>query len=263
MRTRVLLQPPGFRYSDEKRAKMQRIDISDFAVSLARLVDDTGLVGMFDPIAYVAGQAVRDSAARGGLWQLVGNEQNAPAVTAINGIPAVNFSHGNTRHFTSSYVRPAGSFSVAIVIAVSATEAADFPGFLFSTGLQVNTSSNTNVRYQGGSLRFLADNNDPHGVVNTALGAPGSYVLIFSYDAETGIGAVVRPDGSVVTANFGNYPPAGYAWNLGGFADGSFGNYGFSGKVGHTLLFDQALHVPENLTKARSLISLLRSRYAI
>jgi hypothetical protein len=263
MRTRVILQPPGFRYSDEKRATMQRIDISDFAVALARLVEDMGLVGMFDPIAYSVGQSVHDSAARGGLWQLVGNEPNPPAVTAINGIPAVNFSHGGTRHFTSSYVRAAGSFSVAIVIAVSPTEAEDFPGFLFSTGLQVNTSSNTNVRYQDGTLRFLADNNDTHGVVNTGLGAPGIHVLIFSYDAETDIGAVVRPHGSVVTANFGGYPPAGYVWNLGGFADGSFGSYGFSGKVGHTLFFDQALHAPENITKARSLISLLRSRYAI
>lgn len=234
-------------------------DADDSAVAEAAAAGalELGAVASFNAY-YASAGVVVDGIRKDRSWSLTGGEANAPAASAIGASPAQQYVKGQTRRWQSSFTRPAGSFSVVLTYAVSPDEANAFPALLFACGANGDTNAVLHARHEGGSLRFLADNQDSHGRILTGLGAGGRSVC-FSYDAASGTGAVMLASGDPMTAAF-TAPPSGQPWTIGGWSDG----YGFAGKLGSSvLIFDRALHVAASRGAAQRMLAAFNAAYGL
>ncbi|WP_298808362.1 hypothetical protein [uncultured Sphingomonas sp.] len=246
--------PAGGTYPPSFRAGMIRIDVSGYQRDLARIGDAAGVTHLFDP-AVLSGGIVPDRAALGVSWSLAGAATAAPSPASINGRPALRFDHNATRWFRSSSLRPAGSFSVIMAWEVSDADAAVLPSVLWGIG-PANPPVG-HVRYQDGQLRYLSTNVDADGVIQSGI-APGQRIAIFSYDADTATGAVMRRDGSIVSTPFAA-PPSDTAWNIGGWQDG----YSASAKIGLTAISTRPLASAAWRALGKELIDCIAAEYGI
>lgn len=255
---RFQLLPAGSTYPVAARGSLAGpVDRSPAAIAAARGAAGLGLVAAFNP-SYEANGIVPDGVRAGAAWALAGGEVNDPAPSAIGASPAEQYVHGQSRHYVSSFTRPAGSFSIVLTYAVSPDEAATMRAVIFACGADGDTGAVLNARHQNGRLHFFADNVDAHGFIDTGL-VGGGRTACFSYDAATGTGAVTLANGDPVTAPF-SAPPSGQPWTIGGWSDG----YGFAGKLGNSaLIFDRALHTDANRPAAQRLLAALNAAHGL
>lgn len=247
---RLVRMPDGFRWPAAARARMPRIDVSDFAVELARLAGVSGLLHLFDPADYSVANGAALDRASGTTWSRKDAGGDGPVVSAINGKTALSFTRGTSRRLVSSAVRPAGSFSVAMAWTIAAGDAAAQPCTIMASG--ANSAGYNN----SGQLIFTLGGDQM--VCNET---PGTHVGIFSYDEATKELAYIRRNGTV--ANRFTSPSAagaGDRWNIGGwFFDGNDPTM----KAGRFMVFNKALHLDANLPTAAALLNLLGTEYNV
>lgn len=250
---RYLTAPVGVAFANPENLSGPH-DRSRVNIALGRGLPPLQPTAIFNP-AYFSGGDVRDAASRApATWTQSSAEQSAPNQTLINGLPAIQYSRGQSRRFLSPMPYGGGSFGIIVTIATSADEANAFPSLLF--GIGSDNPPVCHARYQDGTIKFFATNVDGQGRIETGVGA-GFAALAFSYDADAGTGAVIGPNGVIGSAAFAA-PPAGYPVEIGGWHDAGFG---FAGKQGVMIFCARSLHSDANVGATIALLGALKTAY--
>lgn len=245
-----LVYLPGFSFPQSRRSSLLQVDTSLFQRELAKIAGRNGLTNMIDPDDFDGASLVDRMS--GETWTLTGGP--APAATTIGSKPALTFVHGTTGWLASENLKAPGSFTLIAVYSQDASQALTASALLFGSG--PGTTNLVHARTSSSAMRFYDTN--AHANVSTGHAA-GSFVTGFCYDADSGNGAVLANDGSVIASAAFNAPPSGYPWNIGGWQAG----YRFDGNIGMVLILDRSLALAGNADLATELFDLIATEYGI
>lgn len=253
---------PGFLFPTSVRAGMRRIGVSDFDRSMSRLAGSNGLVHWIEPGDFSNG-VIPDRASSARFTS--GGGTADPVATNINGQPAAGFTNGATRSLTGDAPKLDGSFSVIMAWSFASGDIINANRNLWSSGSALSSlpSARINNALNGDGNPFVLWSKNSNDLDSVAfVRTPGLYIDVFSYDSATKAAKLLDKTGAVVVSGtWTTDPPGGSPWTVGGALSNP--TFSMQGKIGRTLIFNQALHLAGNADLLSGLLSLMRADYGV